>query len=103
MPEGLLTVQWLRLRDSSAKDVGLIPGQGAKISRVAQHSQKIGGKKKKITPGASLQRTPCVSSRVWPWLLAFVKSSPEDSNVQLSLRSTEAAHEGQLYDVRAWN
>ena len=54
-----------------------------------------------MTPGASLQRMQCDSSRVWPWLLAFVKSS--HSKVQPSLRSTEAGHEGQLYDVRAWN
>lgn len=32
--------QWLRLRDFTAKDVGSIPGSGAKILQATQKSQK---------------------------------------------------------------
>ena len=45
--ETSLAVQWLRLCASRAGGTGLIPGQGTKIQRAAQCSQKTGGKKKK--------------------------------------------------------
>ena len=35
-----LAVQWLRLRTSNAGGAGSIPGQGTKISRATQRSQK---------------------------------------------------------------
>ena len=37
--ETSLSVQWLRLCISNAGDMGLIPGQGTKISRVTQCGQ----------------------------------------------------------------
>ena len=36
-----LAVQWLRLHTSTAGGVGSIPGQGIKIPRAAQCSQKV--------------------------------------------------------------
>ena len=35
-----LTAQWLGLNPSTARDTGLIPGQGTKILHTAHHSQK---------------------------------------------------------------
>ena len=35
-----LVVQWLRLRASTARGVGLTPGQGTKILHTMQHNQK---------------------------------------------------------------
>ena len=35
-----LVIQWLRLCASNAGDVGLIPGQGTKISHATWHGQK---------------------------------------------------------------
>ena len=35
-----LVVQWLRLRNSTAGDAGLIPGEGTKIPRAVRHGQK---------------------------------------------------------------
>ena len=40
-----LAVQWLRIRASTAGGAGSIPGQGTKIPRATEHSQKR--KKKK--------------------------------------------------------
>ena len=36
-----LVIQWLRLRVSNVGSVGLIPGQGTKITHAIWHSQKI--------------------------------------------------------------
>ena len=33
-------VQWLRHRAANIRDMGLIPGQGAKIPHAMQHGQK---------------------------------------------------------------
>ena len=36
-----LVVQWLKLHDFNAGDMGLIPGWGTKIPHAVQHGQKI--------------------------------------------------------------
>ena len=42
-----LAVQWLRLRASTARGMGSIPGQGTKIPHATWHGQKIKKKKKR--------------------------------------------------------
>ena len=53
-----LTVQWLRLRVSTAGGMGLIPGHGIRILQAMQRSQKklLKKKKKRLLHGNLLKR-----------------------------------------------
>ena len=66
--------QWLRLCTSSAKDTGLIPGQGTKIPHAMWHSQK----KPPVLMTLPASVSPCWGFQLLPsgkarWLVYILK------------------------------